>query len=76
VLLGQTLYLTLLSFKQGTFMSIPEPWYLWILIAKLAVGETMLRAQWSQEASLEAEIIQYGEDDEYARAYAEGGERA
>jgi len=39
VLLSQGAYLGLLALKQGTFVSIPEPWYIWVLIAKIAMSE-------------------------------------
>lgn len=41
VLLSQAAYLGLLALKQGTFVSIPEPWYIWVLVAKFATAERL-----------------------------------
>ncbi len=70
VLFGQALYLTFLSFKQGTFVSIPEPWYLWMLIAKLAAADRFVIAHQLHDAPLEVDIVEYS-DAEPAAAYAE-----
>lgn len=73
VLFGQALYLTFLSFKQGTFVSIPEPWYLWMFIAKLAAADRFMAVYQLHETPLDVDVVDYG-DGEPAVAYAETGD--
>ncbi len=74
VLLAQALYLTFLSFKQGTFVSIPEPWYLWMFISKLAAADRIALASEQYEQSLNTDIVNYDEG-EAAAAYSEGNDQ-
>jgi hypothetical protein len=45
-LCAQIFYLTLLSYKQGTFVGLPEPYYLWVVAAKVAIQERARIAAW------------------------------
>lgn len=49
-LAAQGLYLTLLSYKQGTFVGLPEPYYLWVLASRFMYRERVA------ERALAAEI--------------------
>lgn len=68
VLLSMTAYLTLLSFKQGTFLSIPEPWYMLILVAKLGTQEQQL---WAGDATTLAEPDYRAQYADLAAEYSE-----
>lgn len=48
-LLAQALFLTLLSYKQGTFVGLPEPYYIWVMLTKLVVQERRRVLAWQEE---------------------------
>jgi hypothetical protein len=74
VLCAMTLFLLLLQLKQGTLFGLPEPWWLWVVLTKIAVLE--LRAarqlqswdyQYAHEDAAAGEYGEYVESGEYAR---------
>jgi hypothetical protein len=54
VLLAITFYSFTLSLKQYTFVAVPEPWWLWLVVAKLWTRERRAAlAAWQAEAEYE-----------------------
>jgi len=53
-LFAQAIFLTILSYKQGTFVGLPEPYYIWVLITKLAVTERVRQSEWMQQREWDA----------------------
>jgi hypothetical protein len=51
-LLAMCFYLFVLSQKQYTFISVPEPWWLWIIMAKIATLERRTLAAMQPEADV------------------------
>ncbi|MBI1190538.1 MAG: hypothetical protein GC200_07665 [Tepidisphaera sp.] len=62
ILVAFGLYSFILCLKQGAFLGAPEPYYLWLLIAKINLGE---RAALANQAAAMAEQQQYQPDGAY-----------
>lgn len=60
VFMGLNLYYTLLSFKQGAFASLPEPFFLWAILAKLAEADTKAAIAWREQQ--EEYAFHYGDE--------------
>lgn len=62
ILIAFGLYSFILSLKQGALLGAPEPYFFWILIAKINLGE---RAALANQAAAMAEQQQYQPDGAY-----------
>jgi hypothetical protein len=56
VLCAMIVFLFLLQLKQGTFFGLPEPWWFWVVLAKITIVELQFARRahaWEEEYDLE-----------------------
>ncbi len=69
IILAMTLYVTMISLKQGSFMLYPLPFYMFMVVSKLysrTVSDIALE-EWSDADSSYLEYEGYGDEDSYAQ---------